>query len=258
MRETNGSFDSCVSHITSVSCLTFAVNRLRKLPSRVPAIYIPWVTRHEPKLPFVSLIRSFSFKTYVLVCSCNRVDRSLVPPPPTRSADCASGPSHRQRKWGGAEGTRGRRLVPLVLMVTRPFDRGVTQYPLTAETAPCGDRFALRTRAVKPTPSTEESSRCFSVDSDSDSFDQWGKYLNASGITGTDRRCTWYGECYCSKSFVVIKRDCKKTNCYISDIGTGLGLGPELKSIVISSMQNSAGLGSVLIIQSQKYAHKMC
>ena len=56
----------------------------------------------------------------------------------------------------------------------------------------------------------------------------------------------------------MIKRDCKKTNCHISDIGTGLGLGPELKSIVISSMQNSAGLGSVLIIQPQKYAHKMC
>ena len=29
--------------------------------------------------------------------------------------------------------------------------------PIEAETAPCGDRFALRTRAVKPTPSTEES-----------------------------------------------------------------------------------------------------
>ena len=47
-----------------------------------------------------------------------------------------------------------------------------------------------------------------------------------------------------------------QTNCHISDIGTGLGLGPEFQQIAISTMQNSAGLGLLPIIQSVN--HKIC
>ena len=60
MRETNGSFDSCVTHVTSLGP-TICVSCLHESQ--------PSHELHEPKLPFVSRIRSFSFKTYVLFCS---------------------------------------------------------------------------------------------------------------------------------------------------------------------------------------------
>ena len=40
-----------------------------------------------------------------------------------------------------------------------------------------------------------------------------------------------------------------QTKSHISDIGAGLGLGPEFQPIAISTMQSSAGLGSIPIIQ---------
>ena len=52
-----------------------------------------------------------------------------------------------------------------------------------------------------------------------------------------------YGECYCSNSFVkcsnaIAKRanTASRTKWHISDIGTGLGLGPEFRPIAISTI----------------------
>ena len=44
-----------------------------------------------------------------------------------------------------------------------------------------------------------------------------------------------------------------QANCHISDIRAGLGVDPEFRPIAISAMQNSAGLGSVLVIQPTHY-----
>ena len=61
-------------------------------------------------------------------------------------------------------------------------------------------------------------------------------------ITGTESRCTIYGECFCSNSFVKCSNAIAKrantaswTKWHISDIGTGLGLGPEFRPIAIST-----------------------